>query len=71
MNDLNQIDGQIRQSHKMISDELAHYQNVHAKQTIKTLKKYARTILQAERHKMYVLKQTLSHLDKPLPTLPI
>lgn len=71
MNELNHIDGQIHQSHKMISGELAHYHNVHAKQTIKTLRKYARSNLQAERHKLDVLEQVFTKWDKPLPDLPI
>jgi ATP-dependent Zn protease len=63
MNELNHIDRQIQQSHRMISDELAHYQNVHAKQMIKTIRKYAKGTLQAERHKMHVLKQALYKWD--------
>jgi uncharacterized BrkB/YihY/UPF0761 family membrane protein len=59
MNELNHIDGQINQSHKMISDELAHFQNVHPKQMIESIKKISKSALEMERHKLLVLEQTL------------
>ncbi|KAI9267165.1 hypothetical protein EDC94DRAFT_558231 [Helicostylum pulchrum] len=59
MNELNHIDGQINQSHKMISDELAHFQTIHPKQMIQTIKQLARAAFAMERHKLIVLEQTL------------
>lgn len=60
MNELNHIDGQINQSHKMISDELAHFQSIHPKEVIKTIKSISRSALAMEKHKLSVLEQTMS-----------
>jgi hypothetical protein len=60
MNELNHIDGQINQSHKMISDELAHFQSIHPKEMIKTIRGISRSALAMEKHKLSVLEQTLS-----------
>lgn len=70
MNELNQIDSQINQSHKMISDELAHFQTVHPKQMVKAIRNFVKISLQAEQHKLLILDQTLSQWEKPLPSLP-
>lgn len=59
MNELNYIDGQINQSHRMISDELAHFQNMHPKQMIKTVQSISRSRLMMEKQKLIVLEQTL------------
>lgn len=60
MNELNHIDSQINQSHKMISDELAHFQGIHPKEMIKSIKCVSRAALALERHKLSVLEQTFS-----------
>ncbi|CEP18524.1 hypothetical protein [Parasitella parasitica] len=71
MNNLNHIDGQINQAHRLISDELAHYQNVHPRQMIRTLRRFARAALNMEKQKLAVLVQDLeSYEQKPLPPLP-
>lgn len=59
MNELNYIDGQIAQSHKMISDELAHFQTIHPRQMIYTMKSISRSRLMMEKQKLLVLEQTL------------
>lgn len=59
MNELNHIDGQINQSHKMISDELAHFQNIHSKQVVKSIKKLSKSALEMEKHKLLVLEQLM------------
>ena len=58
MNELNHLDGQINQAHKTISDEMAHFQNIHPKQMIKSLRQAARSALAMEKHKLSVLEQT-------------
>lgn len=60
MNELNHIDSQINQSHKMISDELAHFQSIHPKEMIKSIKRVSRAALALEKHKLSVLEQTIS-----------
>ncbi|KAI9355781.1 hypothetical protein BD770DRAFT_112515 [Pilaira anomala] len=60
MNELNHIDGQLNQSHKMISDELAHFQTVHPKLMIQTMKHISRSSLELEKHKLALLEQTLT-----------
>ncbi|KAG2205104.1 hypothetical protein INT47_002198 [Mucor saturninus] len=59
MNELNYIDGQITQSHKMISDELAHFQSIHPRQMIQTMQSISRSRLIMEKQKLLVLEQTL------------
>lgn len=60
MNELNHIDSQINQSHKMISDELAHFQSVHPKEMIKSIKHVTRAALALEKHKLSVLEHTFT-----------
>ncbi|KAI8069830.1 uncharacterized protein B0P05DRAFT_589294 [Gilbertella persicaria] len=71
MNELNQTDAQIQQSHKMISDELAHFQCIHPKKMIKTLRMLAKSTLEMEKNKLFVLDQTLAKWQKPLPPTPV
>ncbi|KAL7333573.1 hypothetical protein PS15p_202461 [Mucor circinelloides] len=71
MNDLNHIDGQIREAHRLISDELAHFQNIHPVKMIKTLKRFAKSTLEMETQKLYALQHNLEKWEeKPLPPLP-
>ncbi|KAI8366463.1 hypothetical protein EDC96DRAFT_508165 [Choanephora cucurbitarum] len=67
MNELNQTDAQIHQSHKTISDELAHFQHIHPKKMIRTLRLFAKSALDLEKNKLCVLDQTLSKWQKTLP----
>ncbi|KAK4516021.1 uncharacterized protein ATC70_010982 [Mucor velutinosus] len=71
MNDLNHIDGQIHEAHRLISDELAHFQNIHPAKMIKTLKRFARSSLEMERQKLNALQHDLEKWEeKPLPPIP-
>ncbi|KAI8637158.1 hypothetical protein BD408DRAFT_396143 [Parasitella parasitica] len=71
MNNLNHIDGQINEAHRLISDELAHFQNVHPRRMIRTLRRFAKATLHMERQKLAVLVHDLSNYEqKPLPPLP-
>ncbi|KAL9542421.1 hypothetical protein MBANPS3_008628 [Mucor bainieri] len=71
MTDLNHIDGQIHEAHRLISDELAHFQNIHPVKMIKTLKRFARSTLEMERQKLYALQHDLEKWEeKPLPPIP-
>ncbi|KAI8375176.1 hypothetical protein BD560DRAFT_81937 [Blakeslea trispora] len=67
MNELNQTDAQIHQSHKIISDELAHFQYLHPKKMIRAIRMFARSTLDMEKSKLCILDQTLSKWQKPLP----
>lgn len=60
MNELNHIDSQIHQSHRMISDELAHFQTIHPKQMVKAIKNFAKLSLESEKHTLNALYQTLN-----------
>ncbi|KAI9487577.1 MAG: hypothetical protein EXX96DRAFT_84605 [Benjaminiella poitrasii] len=71
MNELNSIDRQIKQSHKTVSDELAHFQDIHPKIMVKAIRKLARSSLQIEKNKLHVLNQTLAKWEKPLPSSPV
>lgn len=71
MNDLNHIDGQIHEAHRLISDELAHFQNIHPVKMIKTLKRFAKSTLEMETQKLHALQHNLEKWEeKPLPPLP-
>lgn len=70
MNDLNHIDNQINQIHRLISDELAHFQNIHPRKMIKTLTRFAKSTLDREKQKLSVLVHDLDKWEKPLPPLP-
>ncbi|KAI8882771.1 ankyrin [Backusella circina FSU 941] len=59
MNELNQTDGQMEQSHLMISDELAYFQSKHPSFMMKEIRKSVKQALIIERHKLQVLDQTL------------
>ncbi|GAN02318.1 hypothetical protein MAM1_0020d01761 [Mucor ambiguus] len=71
MNDLNHIDGQIHEAHRLISDELAHFQNIHPVKMMKALKRFARSTLEMERQKLSALQYALERWEeKPLPPIP-
>jgi hypothetical protein len=59
MNELNQTDGQMEQSHLMVSDELAHFQSKHPSLMIKEIKRRVKQALAIEQQKLQVLDQTL------------
>ncbi|KAI7899576.1 uncharacterized protein BX663DRAFT_489031 [Cokeromyces recurvatus] len=71
INELNSLDSQIQQSHKIISDELAHFQDIHPKIMIKAIRRLVKSTLRMEKNKLHVLSQTLTKWEKPLPSLPI
>ncbi|KAI8990341.1 hypothetical protein BDB01DRAFT_781005 [Pilobolus umbonatus] len=63
MNELNHTDSEISQSHQVISDELAHFQTIHATQTIRSIRSYVKLTLEAERYRLEVLYQTLAQFE--------
>ncbi|KAF1799091.1 hypothetical protein FB192DRAFT_1476086 [Mucor lusitanicus] len=71
MTDLNHIDGQIHEAHRLVSDELAHFQNIHPVKMMKTLRRFARSTLAMERQKLNALEHDLEKWEeKPLPPIP-
>lgn len=70
MNELDSIDSQINQSHKIISNELAYFQTQHPRHMKKAIHHFVKANLASERYKLDILCQTLSQWEKPLPSLP-